>query len=199
MAALGQSGLPNQRTSRANILGTNRSAPASVNAQLDVWNTSTAAPYVMTYQFETAQPGDLLTSFYSGWTATSAAEQAAIRSVLDEYEFVANVRFVRDDAAADPDINFGKVGLPSGTGGIGGWNFNVGWDGNRNITSRTMDLQLEVFNNTFDLSSAGNRNLLLHEIGHAMTLKHPRPVRRRAATFHRAHICRPARTATSTR
>jgi serralysin len=148
-------------------------APASVNAQLDVWNTSGAAPFTMTYQFETAQPADLWMSF-SNWTAINAAEQAAIRSVLDEYQSVANVRFVEDDVTADPDINFGKVSLSAGVGGIGGWSFNVGWDGNGNITSRTMD-HFAVFNNTFDLTDANNRSLLLHEIGHAMTLKHPGP------------------------
>src|SRR5262245_5971824 len=149
-------------------------APASVNAQLDVWNTSGQAPFTMTYQFETAQPADLTFASFSGWTAINASEQAAIRSVLDEYESVANVRFVQDDTLADRDINFGKVSLSSGVGGIGGWNFNVGWDGNNNITSRTMD-HFAVFNNTFDLTAATNRSLLLHEIGHAMTLKHPGP------------------------
>ena len=47
----------------------------------------------------------------------SGAEQSAIRAVLDEYKSVANVRFVLDNAAADPDINFGKVGLSAGVGG----------------------------------------------------------------------------------
>ena len=45
--------------------------------------------------------------------------ESAIRTILDEYESVANMRFVLDNAAADPDINFGKVGLSAGVGGIG--------------------------------------------------------------------------------
>ena len=155
------------------IQGSNPNTPAAVNAQLDVWNTSSQAPFTMTYQFETAQPGDLWMS-YSGWTAMSGAEQAAIRGVLDEYESVANVRFVLDNSLADPDINFGKVGLSAGVGGIGGWNFSFSYDGNNNITSRVMD-HFAVFNNTLDLTAATNRSLLLHEIGHAMTLKHPGP------------------------
>jgi len=155
------------------IQGSNPNTPAAVNAQLDVWNTSSQAPFTMTYQFETAQPGDLWMS-YSGWTAMSGAEQAAIRSVLDEYESVANVKFVLDNSLADPDINFGKVGLSAGVGGIGGWNFSFSYDGNNNITSRVMD-HFAVFNNTLDLTAAANRSLLLHEIGHAMTLKHPGP------------------------
>ena len=172
MAALGQTDYRVNSVQDV-IQGSNPNTPAAVNAQLDVWNTSSQAPFTMTYQFETAQPGDLWMS-YSGWTAMSGAEQAAIRAVLDEYELVANVRFVLDDALADPDINFGKVGLSAGVGGIGGWNFSFSYDGNNNITSRVMD-HFAVFNNTLDLTAATNRSLLLHEIGHAMTLKHPGP------------------------
>ena len=172
MAALGQT---DYRVNSVQdlIQGSNPNTPAAVNAQLDVWNTSSQAPFTMTYQFETAQPGDLWMS-YGGWTVMSGAEQAAIRAVLDEYESVANVRFVLDNALADPDINFGKVGLSAGVGGIGGWNFSFSYDGNNNITSRVMD-HFAVFNNTLDLTAATNRSLLLHEIGHAMTLKHPGP------------------------
>ena len=172
MAALGQADYRVNSVQDV-IQGSNPNTPAAVNAQLDVWNTSSQAPFTMTYQFETAQPGDLWMS-YSGWTAMSGAEQSAIRAVLDEYESVANVRFVLDNAAADPDINFGKVGLSAGVGGIGGWNFSFSYDGNNNITSRVMD-HFAVFNNTLDLTAATNRSLLLHEIGHAMTLKHPGP------------------------
>ena len=109
MAALGQADYRVNSVQDV-IQGSNPNTPAAVNAQLDVWNTSSQAPFTMTYQFETAQPGDLWMS-YSGWTAMSGAEQSAIRAVLDEYKSVANVRFVLDNAAADPDINFGKVGL----------------------------------------------------------------------------------------
>ena len=172
MAALGQADYRVNSVQDV-IQGSNPNTPAAVNAQLDVWNTSSQAPFTMTYQFETAQPGDLWMS-YIGWTAMSGAEQSAIRAVLDEYESVANVRFVLDNAAADPDINFGKVGLSAGVGGIGGWNFSFSYDGNNNITSRVMD-HFAVFNNTLDLTAATNRSLLLHEIGHAMTLKHPGP------------------------
>ena len=85
MAALGQADYRVNSVQDV-IQGSNPNTPAAVNAQLDVWNTSSQAPFTMTYQFETAQPGDLWMS-YSGWTAMSGAEQSAIRAVLDEYEF----------------------------------------------------------------------------------------------------------------
>ena len=55
-----------------------------------------------------------------------------------------------------------------------------------------------VFNNTLDFA-ARNRSLLLHEIGHAMTLEHPGPYDAEGRTLPKEpHLPRP-RTTTSTR
>ena len=140
-----------------------------MNSIISVWNTSTAPAYNFTYQFAGAsQPGDLWAGF-SGWTAfTDPAKRAALVSVLDEYEEIINVTFTEVTGQADPDINFGLVSL---NGGQGGFNYSYSTS-NGQVVSRTYDA-FAVFGSTIDLTTPDGRNLLLHEIGHALSLKHP--------------------------
>ncbi|GIX14759.1 MAG: hypothetical protein KatS3mg118_2718 [Paracoccaceae bacterium] len=122
-------------------------------------------PRVITYQFESAQPPDLWNS-YSGWTAMTSGEMAAVRSALDLVETLINVTFVEVTGSADPDFNFGKVTLPGATAGYGGYRYShngsavLAWD------------SFAVYDNTIDISS-GQLSLILHEIGHGLGLKHP--------------------------
>ena len=88
MAALGQADYRVNSVQDV-IQGSNPNTPAAVNAQLDIWNTSGQAPLTFTYQFETAQPGDLDVVYRLD--RLHASQQAAIRSVLDEYESIINV------------------------------------------------------------------------------------------------------------
>lgn len=136
---------------------------------VNVWNTSNAPAYNFTYQFAGAsQPGDLNASF-SGWTAfTDPAKRAALVSVLQEYEEIINVTFTEVTGQADPDINFGLVSL---NGGQGGFNYSYSTS-NGQVVSRTYDA-FAVFGSTINLTTLDGRNLLLHEVGHALSLKHP--------------------------
>ena len=143
-------------------------------AALDPWNTSGSPPLTMTYQFAGAsQPGDL-SSIFTGWTAFNIAQMNAVNSVFQEYGSVVNVNFSQVTGAADPDINIGRVALPNGTGGQGGYSYSYTTNGAGQITSRTLD-SYAVFNSTIDITTQANRQLQLHEIGHAMLLKHPGP------------------------
>lgn len=138
-------------------------------ADSDAINTTSSSTYTITYQFATtSQPNDLpTTSNYSGWTAMTAAEKAAIEQVFDILETFLNVEFVEVTGSSDPDLNLGKVDLASGTSGYGGLSVSYfgtaisNWDG------------YAVFDNDLDLSDSDQFNLLLHEIGHALGLKHP--------------------------
>jgi hypothetical protein len=138
---------------------------------VDPWNTSNQPPYALTYQFATTQqPGDLWDG-YTGWTAFSDAEKNAVRAAFAEFASYINVTFTEVSGQADPDINLGKVTLGGAEGGVGGYRYSYSTT-NGVVTSKTID-GYAVFNKTLTLTDADGRNLILHELGHAMTLKHP--------------------------
>ncbi|MDR6264565.1 M10 family metallopeptidase [Roseobacter sp. N2S] len=130
-------------------------------------NTSSAAPRTITYQYAgTSAPTDLPTSAsYDGWTDFSAAEAATFRAALDHVETLLNVEFVEISGSADPDMNVGKVTIPGSTAGVGGFSASSSGD-----TITRYDSYV-VYDNTIDLTTSVD--LVLHEVGHAMGLKHP--------------------------
>jgi serralysin len=136
-------------------------------AALDVWNTSSQPAMVFTYKFETSQPPDQWNVFL-GWTAFTAAQKAAVQSVLDEYASIINVKFVATNSP-DPDINFGRVNMSSSEGGEGGYRYTYTTAPGGSPDSKTLD-GYAVFNNQ---AATIARNTILHELGHALTLKHP--------------------------
>ena len=141
-----------------------------IDAPVDPWNTTAAPAITMTYQFASAQPGDLSAQF-SGWTAFTAAQITAVQSVFAEISSVINVNFVQVTGQSDPDIELGRVSL-SGEGGQGGFNYSYFTDGQGHVTSKTLD-GYAVWRNDLDLTTQDNRNILLHELGHTLMLKHP--------------------------
>ncbi len=91
-----------------------------------------------------------------------ATQQQYVREALDRYSAVADLSFV--EAADDPsvDLRFFRDDLTSeGYGGFGGyaWYPDSG------------DVHINV--SYADYSSAAMRTLLLHEIGHALGMRHP--------------------------
>ncbi|WP_318527330.1 M10 family metallopeptidase [Ruegeria aquimaris] len=129
-------------------------------------NTSTQLPYSFTYQFEAmVQPPDLARTF-SGWQLLNAAEKTQIRLALDHLETFLNVQFTEVAGASDPDINIGKVDIPGTTVGYGGYSYSAWSDG----TLANYD-GFAVYDNTLELTSRWHW-LILHELGHALGLKH---------------------------
>ena len=127
-------------------------------------HTSHQPAYQFSYQFESAQPGDL-SHGYTGWTAFGAGEKAALRGALSHIESFLNVSFNEVSGAGDPDLNLGKVDLSGSTAGLGGFNYSssggalVSYD------------NFAVFDNSINLAS-NHLWLILHELGHALGLKH---------------------------
>ena len=151
--------------------------PAQVNAQLDVWNTSTlGAPFVMTYQFETAQPGDLWMTF-SGWTAMSGTDQAAIRTVLDEYEARRQRQIRPGHHSGRPRYQYRSRRPSPGEAGRAAAAFiRLG----RRHQHHQAHGPLRRLSTTPPISlRRQQKTLLFHEIGHALTLKHRGNLRRR--------------------
>ena len=121
-------------------------------------------PYLFTYAFRDAEPDTLPTEqTFTGWTPFSAAEKAVVREILDEIEGFANVEFREAPGMDDPTIDFGKVDL--GSNGRAGPRWG-GVDGELRIYDA-----FAVFRSEIDLST--RPDLLRHEIGHTLGLKHP--------------------------
>ncbi|MEM8870448.1 MAG: M10 family metallopeptidase [Pseudomonadota bacterium] len=127
-------------------------------------NTSSEPREVITYRFETGQPSDLWQSF-SGWTLMSNSEKDKFREAMDHIETFLNVEFQEVRFDSDPDFNLGKVSLSGNTIGLGGFSLS-------NIGSTIVEYDsFAVFDNLLDLSD--EINLILHELGHGLGLKHP--------------------------
>ena len=135
----------------------------------DSINTTGSGRETITWQYAgTSAPADLPTgSTYTGWTAFEAAEKAAFEAVLAHIETFLNVDFVEVSGSADPDLNVGNVTLAGPLAGVGGIGFS-----SSGTTITELDSYV-VYDNTFDLSLDAYTNLLLHEMGHALGLKHP--------------------------
>lgn len=141
---------------------------AALPARLDPWS-GTTAPLTITYAFEHEQSSEFLRS-YTGWTGWTADEKEAVRWALREYESVIDVRFVEVAAgAADPVIAFGRVDVASVAETW--WRLWSGTDATGQVTIQRWDAGV-VFDNGVDLASPAARWLILHEIGHAMLMKH---------------------------
>ncbi len=130
-------------------------------------NTTGAPAEVITYQYAgTSAPGDLPTgAVYTGWANFTAAEKSAFEAALAHIETFLNVSFVEVTGEADPDMNVGKIDIPGSTAGYGG--NSASWFGSDISTYDSF----VVYDKTINFTS--NMSLLLHELGHALGLKHP--------------------------
>ncbi len=142
---------------------------APIDDEVDPWHASDEPPFVFTYEFETAPPADLWDAF-TGWVAFTVAQKTAVRAILAEFQSIVDVTFTEVTGAADPDINFGRVNLPSA--GQGGFQYAWSSDGSGRVVEKEID-GYAVFQQAERLIDANGRNLILHEIGHALMLKHP--------------------------
>lgn len=133
---------------------------------LDVWHTASQPAMNLTYKFEIFQPADM-DYVYTGWTPFSEAQKDVVRGVFAEYAAMLNVTFREVGVTSgDPDINLGRVNLAAA--GQGGYRYSYFTDGFGGITAKTLD-GFALFNKDYGVL---DRHLVLHEIGHAMTLKH---------------------------
>ena len=130
----------------------------------DTFHTSGTAPIQISYSFETSRPADLTGwDDVSGWGSYTAAERATVRAALDHYETFINVTFVEQSAENAVDITFLRAS-EGVSGGRGRFSFYTG------------PLEYDafvLFNTNRDISRPGDFDLVLHEIGHALSLKHP--------------------------
>jgi serralysin len=139
--------------------------------RLDVWPAA-GATLTITYGFEDQQSSEFLRS-YTGWTGWTTDQKEAVRYGLREYESVINVRFVELAAGpADPMIAFGRVDVD--TVAETWWRLFTATDAAGDVTIKRWDAGV-VFDDNVDLTSLSARWLILHEVGHAMLMKHTGP------------------------
>ncbi|WP_158967395.1 M10 family metallopeptidase [Chachezhania sediminis] len=134
-------------------------------------NTTGATPYTISYRFAgLSEPSNFPSAAtYSGWTPLTEAEKTAFRQALAQIAAVANVSFVETPDNADPVLDVGKVLLPGSTTGFGGPSISFFGDQIRSYDGYVVyDTEEDLASGTVDV-----RNLLLHELGHALGLKHP--------------------------
>ena len=150
------------------------------NLTSDILNTSEDAPYELTYQFGgAAQPddwpqdggGNYIWGEWTGWRAFTSDEKAAVRTAMDQIEAAVNVTFTEVTGDPDPDLNLGLVTIPGTTAGFGGFSYSASSiDGG--VTWELADYDaFALFDESLDITTLSN--LLLHELGHALTLRHP--------------------------
>ena len=129
----------------------------------DPLHKASAPPMTLAYTFDPAAIDSLGLGF-SGWASFSTGQKDAVRSVLAEYQTFINVSFVETNASGNLDLYFGRTDIASD--GLGGIRWSSGPGG--------FDLEgYAIFDPTESLVDAYGRHLILHEVGHAMTLKHP--------------------------
>jgi serralysin len=165
----GPAATPPPRFSAAELSARIDTVLFELHDEVAVWHSASQPALAFTYAFETSQPADLWYGF-TGWTAFTGAQKTAVRSAFDLFEEVINVRFVEvADSAPDPDINLGRGNLAYA--GLGGFSYGFSTDGMGNVVSKDWDA-FAFFGVNENLTDQDGMSLMLHEIGHALGLKH---------------------------
>jgi Ca2+-binding RTX toxin-like protein len=141
-------------------------------------------PVFVTYSFPTAAPashGDpgAMGTAVSTFQALDAAQQAVARQALEEWAEACGITLI-EVAPGQGQINFGTYDFSGtvwdGAGGIGFYPFGDWHNGTAPyyFDQAPFDASGDVFlNRDFFTGGLPDYGLLLHEIGHALGLKHP--------------------------
>jgi len=140
------------------------------------WNFLTPAGNVLRYTFSIASGNEANTT---GQEAFTVAQQAATRSALAYISELTGIQFVETAVGTDAEIHLANLNLVGGNiTGLCSWHSSYSYSGSQ-IASYTADAY--VYLDNVEWRSA-NFNLvpgtqgyetLLHELGHALGLKHP--------------------------
>lgn len=164
-------------------------APASglthIDALLDAgpgWNWLAPARSTLLYSFslDGSHASDAGSLYTGPRSAFNASQQAAARQVLDRLSAITGIRFEATADGEAADLHFSSANLlGSNTTGFASSSWSYSFDGDQRITGYTADawiyldnVEFASSNNAPALGSTGFE-VLLHEVGHALGLKHP--------------------------
>jgi hypothetical protein len=145
------------------------------------WNWLAPARSTIYYTFSLAggNAADIGTRIAAAPTAFNATQQAAAQAALAVAAQITGIRFVATSDGTAADIHFADADLfGASTSGLCDWSMAYSYSGNT-ITSYTADafvyLDTANFATTNDAPTVGTVGfeVLLHELGHALGLKHP--------------------------
>jgi peptidase M10/serralysin-like protein len=130
-------------------------------------NTVDGEAAVVTYNFMTAPQGENVNGDPSnGFVRYSASEVAAAERALREFSKVAGIKFVRGSSQSE-ELMMGQFDI-QGAGGYASYPITDVWDGSHYGTQQLyIDASYSMEQNQYGYLA------LLHEIGHALGLKHP--------------------------
>lgn len=150
-----------------------------IDALLDTgpdWNYLTPAGNVLRYTFSIASGNEANTT---GQEAFTVAQQAATRSALAYISELTGIQFVETTTGTDADVHLCNLNLVGGNiTGLCSWRSNYSYSGDQ-VVSYTADAYVYLDNvewraQNFNLTpGTEGYETLLHELGHALGLKHP--------------------------
>lgn len=172
--------MPKLDTIKASIL----SGWNHIDALLDDgpgWNWLTPARTTIYYSFSTSAGTDPKSNGVTGvLSAFNTSQQLAIRDIFNKINQITGITFSELSDGSKADIHFANANITNANNaGLTQWTYNYFYDGSQQITSYVAQAYVYVDNaesgSRYLSPTAGNYayELLMHELGHAMGLKHP--------------------------
>ena len=172
-------------TTVADVTATPRSGLNHIDALLEQgpgWNWVAPARNTLRYTFSLADPNasDLGSNYTGAISAFNLAQQAAAVQVLERVSQITGINFQASPDAATADIHFSNADLRGGTTtGFASTRWSYNYTSDNVITSYSADAWVYLDSVEFATSNAAPSvgstgfEVLLHEVGHALGLKHP--------------------------